>query len=222
MIIPYFIQMAVVKMSATLSGKELYDNYAVHGALERFCYLHVGEVFPAEGIDDVPEKSESFKFGQICGRILHEQIKNYTPEQRLYCEAEIVRNVLMKSGKEYPAKELKPAVTVILKALFKKAQIRTHTAKPGSEDINTWLSDYYHLQEDYHNIIEKMAGIIVTPDPALQEKYTKNFFCKTDRLTALAMTKTQPDAGILKDAARQEGGSDFEEILKKIILQVSG
>jgi hypothetical protein len=154
-------------MAAALTGVRLYDNYAFHGALERFAPLDIGEIKDADGIPDAALKAESFKFGQACGKVLEAELRGYSPEELLLYEAAAAKAVFI-NGNPQPAD--KENIKTVFRALLKYAQIQTHTAKPGGEDINAWLAGYYRLLTGYEPTLDALAELITSQDAELKER----------------------------------------------------
>ncbi len=158
----YFLHIAAVKKAAEQEGIKLYDNYAYLGALGRFADADVGEITEADGITDVPQKAESFVFGQKCGKNLREKLAGLNEDELFRLEASAAREMFLKDDelKKYPSEktaDIKGTFVKIINALFKRAQLQTHTAKPGYENINAWLDAYRGLLEDYEPYINKLA-----------------------------------------------------------------
>jgi hypothetical protein len=220
MLATYFIHIAAVRMAAALTGRTLYDNYAFHGALERFSSLDIGVIHDADGIEDTPVKAESFKFGQACGKALSAAIKDYDDIKKALCEAAIAKNVFLKLSPEscskYSEAEQRDAIMVILRALLKHGQIQTHTAKPGYEDINAWLADYNRLSSGYEPTLSAFADWIVKPDEA-QEKIMSGFFSKEDPIIAMALACQAQVAGAPDSALSATPVCEFGHILKTIL-----
>ena len=224
MVKTYFVHIAAVRMAAALTGRSLYDNYAFHGALARFVPLDIGAVKEADGIPDVPEKAESFRFGQACGKELANALGGYDEQRLLLCEAAVAKGVFMKLTPEaaarYSPEALKAAMKTVFRALLKYAQIQTHTAKPGSEDINAWLAAYNALLAGYEPCLTVLTDRIVSPD-AVQNETMSAFFNREDPLVALALQGAAPDADALEQAMSEEPVSTFGVILKNIVTAVS-
>ncbi len=163
----YFLHIAAVKKAAEQEGIKLYDNYAYLGALERFADADVGEITEADGIADVPQKAESFVFGQKCGKKLREKLAGLGEDELFKLEASAAREMFIKPDelKKYPPEktaDLKETFIKIIKTLFKRAQLQTHTAQPGYENINAWLDAYHGLLEDYEPYINKLTEEVFT------------------------------------------------------------
>ena len=222
MVRTYFVQIAAVRMAAVLTGRRLCDNYAFHGALERFSPLDIGVIREADGLPDVPEKADSFRFGQVCGRVLSKALAGYGAQELLLREAAVAKGVFLKLTPEaaagYSPEALKAAVKTIFRALLKYAQIRTHTVKPGSEDINAWLAAYNSLLAGYEPCLEALTDRIVSPDAA-QKAAMSAFFSRKDPLVALALRGFSPDAGALEKAVSAEPVSAFGVLLKEILAE---
>jgi len=87
----FLVETALVNSAAKLLGVSLTDNYAIFGAMPRYRHLCLGEIREAEGIDDVPKKADSFRFGVHCGSIMERYTSTWGNSERLLCEAQIVR-----------------------------------------------------------------------------------------------------------------------------------
>ena len=215
----YFLEIAVVRLSARLLGKELIDNYAFFASLPRFSPLKLKAVGEADGIDGVPEKAAIFNFGAACGRAIEKVLGKPSEEESLYINGEIARNLLLDLSPEkralYTEAEIYASISTILDALVKKAQIRTHTAKPGYEDIDKWLADYYGLQKSYDSYLNSLVGEILRPSPGPAKKYS-SFFDKKDPIIALALEKEIKE-GALKTACEAEPKSTFGKILLEAV-----
>lgn len=217
----YFTQITTVKLAAKLLDRELYDNYAFHGALPRYLQLELGDIIEAEGIEDMPKKAESFRFGLLCGEVLQKYLSEYNEEELLLCDALVAREVFMDINPEkvskYTQEQLKNNVSLIFKALFKRTQIRTHTAKPGSEDINAWIAGYYAYQKDYDDTVAAMTDAILFPNPTVDEKA---FFNPDDAIIALALRNSDPSEEGVSAVLENEPISVFGKILREIVTKV--
>lgn len=216
----YFIQIAAVRLAARLLGKELIDNYGFHGALPRYRSTHLDGIVGAEGIDEIIRKAGSFNFGHICGTAIGKYLDGIGTEDIIYMEAAVAQNLFLDMSPEkkgrYTDAELREFMGLIFHALLKRAQIRTHTAKPGAEDINAWLAGYYHLEQDYRPFVSSLLDAIISPDPALLKKHAA-FFDKDDPLVVLALKDTTPAPALLKSAAGAAPRSTFGKILREIV-----
>jgi hypothetical protein len=221
----YFIQIAAVRFAARLLGRGLVDNYAFHGSLPRYRSVYLNGIVQADGIDKVPEKAACFNFGGLCGDIICRYLEGYTDKELLNFEAEIARNLFLDMNSEkwgrYTDAELRKILKTFFRVFLKKAQIRTHTAKPGGENINRWLAGYYGLQRDYDPYLSSLVEAITASDPMEKEK-TFPFFDRKDEIIALAMNNFVPDAEYLKRISAIEPLSIFGKILREIVLKVSG
>jgi hypothetical protein len=216
----YFIQIATVRLAARLLGKELIDNYGFHGALPRYSSIYLKGITEAEGIDRVPLKADSFNLGRACGTVIGKYLDGAGTEDILYMEAAVARNIFLDMSPEkrarYTDAELREFMGLVFHALLKRAQIRTHTAKPGAEDINAWLAGYYRLEQDYALFVSSLLDAIISPDPVLSKKHAA-FFDKDDPLIALALKDTVPTPETLKSAAGTVPLSIFGKILREIV-----
>ena len=207
---PYFFQIAVVRSAAQLTGFTLKDNYAYLGAMSQHLEMDPGPMPEIDGVPEVPVKAESFRFG-IDG------------QRGPYCDAAAARAFFTTipaeglSGKE--AEESEAFFNQAFPALIKRSQIKTHTNKPGFEDINTWLERLYHLQKDLHadTVIPEFCHVLVQLDVQKAEQYTAGLIDPADPLTALAIAQKSADAQTIRDLAAQTGGALFEQILREIV-----
>ena len=216
MINTYFIHIAAIRMAAKLKSVELYDNYAFHGALKRFEDVKIGKIEEVDGIPDVPQKADSFIFGQKCGKVINEALAGYSEKELLSFEAEVAKGTFLKLTPEATAKytneELKESLKTVFRALLKRAQIRTHTAKPGGEDINAWLTDYNNLLGEYEPTLSAIVEEIVAP----AANNGVMFFDKTDKIITLALSGKACESS-LKEAMEAEPVSVFGRILLDLV-----
>jgi hypothetical protein len=207
----YFVQIAAVRMAASCLGKDLIDNYAFHGALPRFKNIALGPVSETEGIDNVPAKAEGFRFGLLCGKIIEKHIQNLNEKELLAFDAAVAKNFFMDLSAEKTARytdaELRTSMNMIFRAMLKKAQIRTHTAKPGGEDINKWLASYYGLQQDFAPYVSSLVDAILASSPEKES----SLFDKNDPIINLALK------GKVTKETPQNANSLFGKILEEII-----
>lgn len=196
----FFTEIAFVRLAARLSGVTLYDNYAYHGMLARNRSLPFYEAKPVPDIDDVPEKSASFQFGIRCARALYSFCEDPDGDAALARDAMIARVFLLdlesESAKKVlaavPARQLADELVSILRGYMKRSQIQTHTAKPGYEDIETWLLRYHNLREAYEATLPRLAALMLEPGSAADG--FEAFFDRSDPIIALAMgQEIQPD-----------------------------
>jgi hypothetical protein len=211
----YFLEMVTVRLAADLLGKKLIDNYGFHGALPCFSVLKLQGITEGEGIEDVPEKADSFNLGAACGRAISKHLGKLSERDARFIDAEIARNIFLDLSPEkracYTDAEIQSAMRVIFASMIKKAQIRTHTAKPGAEDINKWLEGYYCLQKNFDSFVVSLIDEIISPDAELANKYLP-FFDKDDPIVALALKKTTA-VRLLKDICGSVPRSVFGRIL---------
>ena len=66
----YFIEIAAVNCAAKLLEMRLTGDYALYGSLERFRNKKLGAVQAVDGMEDIEERAESFRFGTRCGKVL--------------------------------------------------------------------------------------------------------------------------------------------------------
>jgi hypothetical protein len=216
----YFVRIAAVRLAARLLGKTLVDNYGFHGALPKFGGLALKNIKETEGIDNVSGKAGSFNFGTLCARAIEKVLGNPGEDESLFLDALTARNLFLDLSPEkraaYTDAELEESLRLIFSVLLKKAQIRTHTAKPGDEDIHSWLAGYYRLEQDYEPFISRLTGQILSPDPLLEKKHP-SFFSRDDALVALALAPAAPSPEAVKAAAGKEPGSVFGQVLQEIV-----
>jgi hypothetical protein len=214
----YFIEVATVRLAANLLGIKLIDNYGFHGSLPRFSVLKLQGISEGEGIEDVPGKAHCFNLGAVCGRMIDKHLGKLSEKEAVFLDAEIARNIFLDLSQEkrdrYTDAETESAMRVIFTSMIKKAQIRTHTAKPGEEDINKWLEGYYYLQKNFDSFIVSLVEEIVAPDAELANKFS-SFFDKDDPIITLALRKNNPES--LKTVCGNVPRSTFGEILLDIV-----
>lgn len=214
----FLVETALVNSAAKLLGVSLTDNYAIFGAMPRYRHLCLGEIREAEGIDDVPKKADSFRFGVHCGSIMERYTSTWGDSERLLCEAQIVRNFFapIYQAEGITSEQKKESLLTIANALVKRAQIRTHTAKPGYEDINAWLERYYWLQKDYRDYLPHLVEATVEPTKD-EISYMERFLSQEDGLIRLSLSEpfTQED---LQRELEREPGSVFGRMLKEILV----
>lgn len=214
----FFIEIAFIESAAALSGRTLTENYAVLGSLPRFSGNELKEVHAVKGMEDLEQRAESFRFGMNCEEILRPYTEGLTEEQRRICEARVARIFWANGIDRIPqeeAEKVTATVKILLESLVKRAQIRTHTAKPGSEDINLWLDRYHEMQKEYHAELDQFAGMIVTP--VKEEKEIGEAFIdeKDPIVRAAVMGDRAALQGALAEPASCSFGRALREILKK-------
>lgn len=216
----FFIEIALVTSVARLSGTSLLDQYAVFGAMERYRNLKLGKISEAEGIDDVPEKAKSFCFGTFCAKALEKFTSGWDDSTRTVCEAQIAQIFFIPgiNSTNYSPEQKKETLLTIFQALIKRTQIRTHTAKPGYEDINTWLERYYRLQQEYSAFLPVMVNAIVSPGEK-ELLIAKQFICAEDPLVRLAISREPVSPPVLAESLRQEPLCTFGKMLNMLLTQ---
>jgi hypothetical protein len=211
----YFVQIAAVRMAASCLGKDLVDNYAFHGALPRFKGVTLDKVAETEGLDNVPAKAESFRFGLLCGKIIEKHLEKLSEKELLAFDAAVAKNFFMDMSPEkmahYTDAELRTSMNLIFRVLLKKAQIRTHTAKPGGEDINKWLARYYKHEQDFAPYVSTLVDAILASAPEQE----RALFDKNDLVISLALK------GSSQKEIPQKANSLFGKILEEIISQAA-
>jgi len=213
----YFIEIAAINCAARLSGVELAGDYAIYGTLKRFRGKKLGEVDAIEGMEDMQDRAESFRYGLRCGKILARYTDSLMPEQRLACEAKIMRVFLapeIADDNSVTAEDKKMALRAVIRSLTKRAQIRTHTTKPGYEDINTWLDSYDEMQRDYSQSLDKFIDAVVAPDDDAVQISDK-FFSEDDSFVKLALSGESIG---MNEALSTQPLCTFGEILREIVV----
>lgn len=214
----FLVETALVNLSAKLLGVPLTDNYAVFGAMPRYRHLRLGDIREAEGIDDVPLKAGSFRFGVHCGGILEKYTNAWSEADWMLCEAQVVRECFapIHRAEGLTAEEKKKSLLTFINALVKRAQIRTHTAKPGYEDINTWLERYYRMQKDYRNYLPRLVDAAVQPEEG-ELSHMERFLSPKDGLVRLALSDTFTE-GELRQELEGEPDSILGRMLKETLV----
>ncbi len=190
----FFTDIAFIRCAARLCGFHLYDNYAYHGMLARNRCLSDFSAAPVPDIDDVPEKAASFQFGIRCARALYSLTDDLDADIALARDAMIARAFFLDLDSDEAKKilashsvcQLAEELSVILRAYIKRAQIQTHTAKPGYEDVEAWILRYHKLLEDYENVLPQLTILMLSPGAAAAD-FTSFFDC-TDPIISLAMS----------------------------------
>lgn len=220
----YFIYIAVVRSAASLLGQDLIDNYALYGTTPRYNHVQLDNIKETDGIDHVPGKAESFIFGTLCNKILNQYLSSFDDEQLLFCEAcvgrEFFTNLSDEKIEQYSPSQLKSTFMTIFSALIKRAQIRTHTTKPGYEDINSWLERYHHLQQDCADFLPGFVDVLLYPDQVLEKKHTAGFFNREDALLKLVLGDEPIGSETLLSAMAEDPSSIFAKMLWDIVTMV--
>lgn len=214
----FFIEIALVESAAELLGRSLTENYAVLGSLSRYAKNELKEICAVEGMEDLVCRAESFRFGMYCGQILRPYTDELTEAQRQICEARTAR-LFWANGidtvLQQDAEKVTAAMKVLLESLVKRAQIRTHTAKPGSEDINLWLNRYNQMQKEYHANLDHFARMIVMPTEE-ETKIGEAFIHEKDpAVRAAVMGDRRAFAEALSEPASCSFGEALREVWRK-------
>ena len=161
----YFTTIAVVNAAAEICGFNLKDNYAYMGALERFARINTVEAKNTDIDDNDSEILNSFLFGVVCGKHISRLLSEHSRTYMIKFDAIIAKNTLldMHAVKNYNTETMEKSLITLFRSLLKYAQIRTHTAKPGDEDIHQWIEDYYDLYSAYNTYIKELVNEIITP-----------------------------------------------------------
>lgn len=167
----YMIEIALIESAAKLTGKNINNQYAVLGTLKRFRKKKLGEVHNIKGMEDLTKRAESFRFGALCQEHLIPYIDSLSQKEILAWEAKTAGLFLLPGmSEEAELAEKEETLNKVLKAYVKRAQIRTHTAKPGSEDINAWLENYDMMQMEYQSELGNFVKAVLDPDPDMKKK----------------------------------------------------
>lgn len=214
----YMIEIAMIESAAKLTGIRLKDQYAVLGALKRFRGKKLGEVHNIKGMEDLTERAESFRFGSLCQEYLAPYLDSASSKEILAWEANTARLFLLSgaAGEEEPGEEKREeTLSKVLKAYVKRAQIRTHTAKPGSEDINAWLESYDRMQVEYQTELGDFVKAVIHPDPDMKEKGNEFISEEDDLVQALL----DGNAESQRQALSNEPKCVFGNILRRIVKE---
>ena len=176
--------------------------------------------------DECAQK-EVFLFGNLCRRETEKipELANDDEEQALQQDAAIFRvyharsmsgtggmtDEMLRQHNMTPEEAVRKTED-FLRIVFKRAIVRTHTFKPGYEDIQTWLRRFFRKQQQYEALLPRYAGAIVRPDPALVVKHLKHpdFYNPEDRLLRMAAVlreQKSPEIGSLAEALNEEPGA---------------
>jgi len=213
----FLVETALVNSAARLLGITLIDNYAIFGAMPRYRHICLGKVEEADGIDNVPDKAESFRFGNHCGAVLEKYTKEWTDQEWLLGEAQVVRVFFapVYRAEGLTTEQKKQSLLTIIQALVKRAQIRTHTAKPGYEDINTWLERYYRMQKEYRSYLPRLVDAAVEPG-AESLRDMERFLSGHDGLIGLVLSDGFSGGEVNRELSR-EPVSIFGKMLKETL-----
>lgn len=175
----YFVEIAAVRLAAVLMDQKnalRFPQYAFMGAIKRYGSLQAYGIVQTEGIDDLCEKADAFRFGQHCVRIMRIQhVKTGIDEQ-----CAVLAGLFYSDTEPKEPEKVKQTI----RALIRRAQLQTHTAKPGYEDINSWLEKYYVLSTQLPAFLDKASKKLSDPE-FMKEKET--FFSRTDPLIKKAL-----------------------------------
>ena len=203
----YFVEIAAVQLAAALLEEESvkrFPQYAYAGALERFDTLQAFGIRQTEGIDDMKAKAAAFRFGQRCARIMRiERIDTGISSQRA------VMNGMFFSEPDVNIDP--PMLRQLMRAFLRRAQLQTHTAKPGYEDINIWLERYYMLDSQLNDFLDALCA------PLTADEQPKLFFDREDPLISMAL---QGEALKGKNADELVGTCIFSHLLARICRKV--
>jgi hypothetical protein len=145
--------------------------------------------------------------------VLATELRGYGPEELLLFEAAVAKAVFIKGN---PSADDRENIKAIFKALLKYAQIQTHTAKPGGEDINAWLAAYYKLLTDYEPTLNALADLITSRDAGMKVKMDE-FINKNDALVSLALKGEKPEQDEIAAALSVKPVSIYGRLLTKIL-----
>lgn len=202
----YFVEIAAVRLAARLMGEaavERFPQYAYAGTLARYGDLQTAGIKEAEGIDDVPEKAASMRFGQHCARVM----RIHKADTGLSAQADVLLGMFYETGAPAPkAAEIRQVV----RSLLRRAQLQTHTAKPGYEDINAWLASYYDLQNGLDAFLDALCETAVN---RAETRPCERYFSREDTLTGMAL-RGETLAG--RDPEAIVGPSAFDRLLAAI------
>ena len=154
----------------------------------------------ADGYDPgILAEQAAFLVGRICREATEEALGTMAAdrEQNMRQEAQVFRAYYMADGAvegdmALAQEDASWQASAVLQALLKRAVMRTHTFKPGYEDIHTWLGRFYDLSEQTAPDIGLFAELLAAlhPDPS--------FFTWDDPL--LALVKTLRNGGSVDSA----------------------
>jgi hypothetical protein len=174
----YFVETLAIMLAGKLLQNEdikQYINYACCGALMVNKDIQAESIRQTEGIDDMLNKADAFRFGKLCAKVINRYMRDFDKQQVQCCEA-AVANLFFGVNPDADEK-IKESIIVLIRAFTRRAQIQTHTTKPGYEDIDKWLENFYRLQAEYDHFVEQFAQKIID---AGKDKKVKEFINKDD------------------------------------------
>ena len=211
----YMIETALIESAAKLTGKNLKDQYAVLGSLERFRRKKLGEVHNIKGMEDLTERAESFRFGAFCQAHLTPYTDRLSAQEILAWEAKTARLFLCPAVSQETGYGMEETLNKVIRAFVKRAQIRTHTAKPGSEDINTLLESYSRMQMEYQSEIEDFVRAVLYPDEKMKRMGDEFINTEDQLVKALLSENTE----LQWYAVFTPSACVFGSVLRKIIKE---
>lgn len=188
-----------------------------------------------EGVDaDQVAEQIAFLFGHLCQWGTRQKIGPLAAshEEGIYHDAAVFRvyyTVGMGSDAGMAQEDLDRLgvtqetairqMTTVLRALVKRAVMRTHTFKPGYEDIHTWLGRFYNTQAQYDIDVDRYAEAIIAPDQEKLQKHVidPDFYDAGDSILAVAKALRDGKSvgsGEIAAAVGQEPKSLYGKALK--------
>lgn len=175
----YFVEIAAVRLAAVLMDEASvvrFPQYAYAGMLPEYDGLQAAGIVQTDGIDDLPQKAASMRFGQHCARVMHIQ----HVATGLLEQAAVVAGMFYVPGTQADAEQ----IGQLIRSLLRRAQLQTHTAKPGYEDINSWLVSYFELEDGLEAFTDQLSAAAAQ---CLKTGEGTAFFDGRAPLTAMAL-----------------------------------
>ena len=190
LMIVFAMQDAAKLLNRTVSDMELI------GALPRYASVDTSEAAP--GI------RAEFELGQRCGESIQAATVGWSEEETIRKEGLLASKHVLKGSTSQ--EELK----ALILALYKRAQIKTHTHKPGYEDINVWLDRMYDSYQNFDFTVDAYAAAISAPVE------DKEFYDEADSLVS-AVTS----GATVSPADIPEQHSIYGQLLRDLCLDMA-
>jgi hypothetical protein len=190
LMIVFAMQDAAKLLNRTVSDMELI------GALPRYASVDTSEAAPGLRAE--------FELGQRCGESIQTATAGWSEEETIRKEGLLASKHVLKGATSQ--EELK----ALILALYKRAQIKTHTHKPGYEDINAWLDRMYDLYQNFDPTVDAYAAAISAPVE------DEEFYDDSDSLIAALASGT-----IVSPADIPEQRSQYAQLLRDLCMDMA-
>lgn len=202
-------QLAALQCATLLTNHQealQYPQYAALGLLRRYGGLQAAGIQETEGIDHVPQKAAAFRFGQRCARLM--RIQGLAEDAAT--EAAVAVGMLFDKPLQAGDKE---QIKLLLRALIRRAQLQTHTFKPGYEDINAWLERFSAYEQCFDARLDALVQGMIRLQGSQE---ALRIFNPEDELIALALRREALGNRRAEDLA---GNSQFARLLRVLCSQ---